>query len=62
MARFNREANDRAPTAWFMSLTAKERAMHNRGLERTASVLDRKARAAAKREARAIIDQAKRKA
>lgn len=62
MARFNREANDRAPTAWFASLPAKQQDMHNRALERLASTLERKARAAAKREARATIDAAKRKA
>jgi hypothetical protein len=62
MARFNREANDRAPTAWFAALPAKEQDALNLMLERNAKDLDRKARAAAKREARAIIEQAKRKA
>jgi len=62
MARFNREANDRAPTEWFASLSPKQQARHNRELERRASYLERLARTAAKREARAIIQQAKRKA
>lgn len=62
MIRFNREANDRAPTAWFASLPAKDQDAINRMLERNAKDLERKGRAAAKRESRAILEQYKRRA
>ena len=61
MVRFNREANDRAPTEWFANLPGKRQVMINRALERHASALEKKARTAAKREARELLNQAKRK-
>ena len=52
MVRFNRAANERAPTDWFQALPAREKAQIQKGLERYAAELDRKARAADRREGR----------
>jgi hypothetical protein len=54
MVRFNRNANERAPTAWFTSLKPKRQANIQRALERNAAELDRQARAAARLEIAAL--------
>jgi hypothetical protein len=54
MVRFNRNANERAPTAWFASLKPKRQADIQRALERRAAELDKQARAAARYEIAAI--------
>lgn len=53
IVRFNREANDRAPTEWFSSLPAKRQASINRSLDRHWRKLHRMAIQSQKREAKA---------
>jgi hypothetical protein len=62
LARFNREANDRAPTAWFQKLKPYQQKRCNRSLERLARQLDAEARKAERQEIAEIRARSKRMA
>jgi hypothetical protein len=61
MVRFNLEANKdtRRRTDWFAALPVKRQDAVNRSLERHAAELERQARRAARREAAALIRNAR---